>query len=177
MRPLTCSSSSQNPAAIWDTEQTQPRPGPWPRSAQGRYGHCPVSLRFRQLPELMNPLKVDSEGACAGVAGRVGVGDPDRAGGGGRRRAPAVSLPPGAEPTGGHPLLSRFQTLALRGDGGPVSFEALPPSHFLIVSGAEIRDPVISEGPFIMNDRSQIEDAVARYRSGAMGDLPPLSDS
>jgi redox-sensitive bicupin YhaK (pirin superfamily) len=66
--------------------------------------------------------------------------------------------------------------LALRGDGGPVSFEALPPSHFLIVSGAEIRDPVISEGPFIMNDRSQIEDAVARYRSGAMGDLPPLSD-
>jgi hypothetical protein len=67
--------------------------------------------------------------------------------------------------------------LALRGDGGPVSFEALPPSHFLIVSGAEIRDPVISEGPFIMNDRSQIEDAVARYRSGAMGDLPPLSDS
>jgi redox-sensitive bicupin YhaK (pirin superfamily) len=36
---------------------------------------------------------------------------------------------------------------------------------------------VISEGPFIMNDRSQIEDAVARYRSGAMGDLPPLSDS
>jgi len=63
--------------------------------------------------------------------------------------------------------------LALRGSGERVMFEALPPSHFLILSGAEIREPVVSEGPFIMNDRSQIADAVARYRSGAMGHLAP----
>lgn len=37
--------------------------------------------------------------------------------------------------------------LALRGSGGRVMFEAFPPSHFLIVSGAEIREPVVSEGP------------------------------
>jgi redox-sensitive bicupin YhaK (pirin superfamily) len=66
--------------------------------------------------------------------------------------------------------------LALGGSGGRVMFEALPPSHFLIVSGAEIREPVVSEGPFIMNDRSQIEEAAARYRSGAMGHLAPLPD-
>lgn len=65
--------------------------------------------------------------------------------------------------------------LALRGSGGHLTFEALPPSHFLILSGAEIREPVLSEGPFIMNNRSQIEQAAARYRSGAMGYLAPLS--
>ena len=32
--------------------------------------------------------------------------------------------------------------------------------------GAEIREPVLAMGPFIMNKRSQIEDAVARYRAG-----------
>ena len=64
--------------------------------------------------------------------------------------------------------------LALRG-GGLVMFEAVPPSHFLILSGAEIHEPVVSEGPFIMNSRSQIEEAVTRYRSGAMGHLAPLA--
>jgi len=63
--------------------------------------------------------------------------------------------------------------LALRGDGGRVRFEAVPPSHFLILSGPEIREPVVSEGPFIMNNHSQIEQAVARYRRGAMGNLAP----
>jgi redox-sensitive bicupin YhaK (pirin superfamily) len=66
------------------------------------------------------------------------------------------------------------QALALRGSDGRVTFEAVPPSHFLILSGAEIHEPVVSEGPFIMNDRSQIDEAVARYRSGAMGHLAPL---
>ena len=65
--------------------------------------------------------------------------------------------------------------LALRGSGGRVTFEAVPPSHFLILSGAEIREPVVAEGPFIMNNRSQIQEAVARYRSGAMGHLASLS--
>ena len=64
--------------------------------------------------------------------------------------------------------------LALRGSGGQVRLEAVPPSHLLILSGPEIREPVVSEGPFIMNSQSQIEDAVARYRRGAMGHLAPL---
>jgi len=65
--------------------------------------------------------------------------------------------------------------LALRGGGGRVRLEAVPPSHLLILSGPEIREPVVSEGPFIMNSRSQIQDAVARYRRGAMGHLAPVA--
>jgi redox-sensitive bicupin YhaK (pirin superfamily) len=66
--------------------------------------------------------------------------------------------------------------LALRGGGGHVRFEAFPPSHFLVLSGAESDEPVVTVGPFIMNDPSQIEDAFVRYRTGAMGYLAPLSD-
>lgn len=65
--------------------------------------------------------------------------------------------------------------LALHGSGGRVTFEALHPSHFLILSGAEIREPVLVDGPFIMNEPSQIVAAAARYRTGEMGHLAPLS--
>jgi hypothetical protein len=58
-----------------------------------------------------------------------------------------------------------------------VTFEALPPSHFLILSGAEIREPVVTQGPFIMNEPTQIEAVVARYRMGAMGHLAPFPES
>jgi redox-sensitive bicupin YhaK (pirin superfamily) len=67
--------------------------------------------------------------------------------------------------------------LALHGDGGRVTFEAFHAAHFLILSGAEIREPVLVDGPFIMNERSQVEAAVARYRAGGRGHLAPLSDS
>jgi redox-sensitive bicupin YhaK (pirin superfamily) len=53
--------------------------------------------------------------------------------------------------------------LALRGDGGRMTFGALPPSHFVILSGAEIREPVAGRGPFIMYEASQVEEAGIRY--------------
>jgi redox-sensitive bicupin YhaK (pirin superfamily) len=64
--------------------------------------------------------------------------------------------------------------LALRGGGGRATVEAVDPAHFLILSGAEILEPVLLDGPFIMNERSQIERAIARFRAGEMGDLAPL---
>lgn len=63
---------------------------------------------------------------------------------------------------------------ALRGEG-LAKFEAVRPSHVIILSGAEIYEPVVSEGPFIMNDQSQIAAAGARYQAGQMGSLAPLA--
>lgn len=68
------------------------------------------------------------------------------------------------------------QAVALFGSDGRVTFEASDHAHFLILSGAEICEPVVVDGPFIMNDRSQIEAAAARYRAGEMGNLAPLSE-
>jgi redox-sensitive bicupin YhaK (pirin superfamily) len=67
------------------------------------------------------------------------------------------------------------QALGLRG-GGRVTIETIEPAHFLFLSSAEMREPILAEGPFIMSDRSQIEAAAARFRAGQMGHLDPLAD-
>ena len=62
------------------------------------------------------------------------------------------------------------QAVALNGSG-TVNVEALDRAQILVLSGAAIGEPVISAGPFIMNDESQVEDAFVRYRAGGMGRL------
>lgn len=63
--------------------------------------------------------------------------------------------------------------LAFSGDGR-VTFAASRAANFLILSGLNIREPVLVQGPFIMNDRSQMEQAFARLQAGKMGHLDPL---
>jgi len=75
----------------------------------------------------------------------------------------------GQQMSGGH-------ALAVHGGGGRVTIEALHPAHLLFLSGAEIREPVVAHGPFIMNDLAQVEAAFARYRKGDMGRLEPLPE-
>jgi len=67
--------------------------------------------------------------------------------------------------------------VVLHNGGGEVTFAASDHAHFLVLSGAEILEPVVVDGPFIMNDRSQIEAAAARYRAGEMGYLAPILDN
>jgi hypothetical protein len=67
-------------------------------------------------------------------------------------------------------------SVALYGSGGRVTFQDLDAADFIIVSGAEIREPMVTQGPFIMNELRQIEAAFARYQAGRMGHLPPLSN-
>lgn len=67
--------------------------------------------------------------------------------------------------------------LALYGGSGRVTFNPFQPAHFVILSGAAIREPLVVAGPFIMNERSQIEDAVTRFRGGTMGHLEPLAEN
>jgi redox-sensitive bicupin YhaK (pirin superfamily) len=75
---------------------------------------------------------------------------------------------------GGHQAeIAQGHALAL-GGGGRVSVQAGRPAHVLILSGRQISDPVVSYGPFIMNDQSQIQAAMTRYEAGAMGRLDPL---
>jgi len=80
-----------------------------------------------------------------------------------------------ARADGGERSISRSQAIALAGDGEVVTFEASTPARMLVLAGAEIKEPVVSNGPFIMNDESQIEAAIARYRAGQMGRLEPAS--
>jgi redox-sensitive bicupin YhaK (pirin superfamily) len=72
--------------------------------------------------------------------------------------------------------IGRGQALALSGDEASVTLEVAEGTggaQLLVLSGPAIDEPIVEEGPFIMNDRSQIESAMARYRSGGMGGLSP----
>ena len=40
-----------------------------------------------------------------------------------------------------------------------------------------MRDPIVVDGPFIMNERSQIKAAAERFRAGHMGRLEPLPEN
>jgi hypothetical protein len=41
----------------------------------------------------------------------------------------------------------------------------------LLLAGAPRREPVVSYGPFVMNTKEQIAQAVRDYQSGRMGEI------
>lgn len=65
--------------------------------------------------------------------------------------------------------------VALHGTG-QVTFKASERAQFLLLSGGAIHEPVVTNGPFIMNSRSQIEAAMAKFRAGGMGHLEPFPE-
>lgn len=56
-------------------------------------------------------------------------------------------------------------------DGLTVDLEAKKDSHFLLLSGEPINEPVSSYGPFVMNTQTEIMEAVRDYQMGKMGML------
>lgn len=55
--------------------------------------------------------------------------------------------------------------------GGPITLEASVPSRVLILTGEPIDEPVVGQGPFVMNTREQIRQAITDYQTGRMGRL------
>ena len=72
--------------------------------------------------------------------------------------------------------LASDQAVAISGieEGGRVSCEALRRAHVLLLYAQEIREPVVIQGSFIMNDAAGVEAALRRFRTGGMGRLAPL---
>jgi hypothetical protein len=56
-------------------------------------------------------------------------------------------------------------------EGDTVTIEAKADTQLLILSGEPIREPVASYGPFVMNTREELQQAVEDYRAGRMGHL------
>jgi redox-sensitive bicupin YhaK (pirin superfamily) len=61
------------------------------------------------------------------------------------------------------------QHLAVLGAGEQLAVQtADAPARFLLVSGRPIGEPIVQYGPFVMNTRSEIEQAMADYRDGRL---------
>lgn len=55
--------------------------------------------------------------------------------------------------------------------GEKIKLEALEESYVLVLSGEPIREPIASYGPFVMNTRQEIMQAVDDYNSGRFGKI------
>jgi redox-sensitive bicupin YhaK (pirin superfamily) len=57
----------------------------------------------------------------------------------------------------------------LLSDGDSVRIEAGPTgARLILLAGKPLREPVVQYGPFVMNTREEIEQAIADYQSGAL---------
>lgn len=51
---------------------------------------------------------------------------------------------------------------------------ATPALEALVLGGRPIREPVVHYGPFVMNTKAEILEAIEDYQAGRMGHIPPL---
>ena len=62
-------------------------------------------------------------------------------------------------------------TVALLGEGDGLELVAISATSLMLLAGEPIREPIAHYGPFVMNTREEIEQAVLDYQQGRMGHL------
>lgn len=72
---------------------------------------------------------------------------------------------------GPHSLIGEARIAVLSPSGNGVVVEAKEDSTLLVLSGEPILEPVASYGPFVMNTREELVQAVEDYKAGKMGQL------
>lgn len=65
----------------------------------------------------------------------------------------------------------RTHHVGILGDGDDVTLRGGPPGgRLLLLAGHPLREPVVQYGPFVMNTREEIEQAIRDYQSGRLTD-------
>jgi redox-sensitive bicupin YhaK (pirin superfamily) len=68
-------------------------------------------------------------------------------------------------------LAEGLHAVLFKKDGDGISFEALEDARVLLLSGKPLDEEVVSHGPFVMNNQTQILEAMRDYQMGKMGVL------
>jgi len=71
----------------------------------------------------------------------------------------------------GYGLTEGHHAVFFNKDGEGISFEALEDTRILLLSGKPLEEEVVSHGPFVMNNQTQILEAMRDYQMGKMGVL------
>ena len=83
----------------------------------------------------------------------------------------AIVLRKGDVSVDGTALKGEARIAPLSRSGSGVTIEAKEDSTMLVLSGEPIAEPVASYGPFVMNTREELVQAVEDYKAGKMGQL------
>lgn len=71
----------------------------------------------------------------------------------------------------GYGLTEKFNVVRFKNDGEGIGFEALEDTRALLISGEPLNEEVAKHGPFVMNDETEILEAMRDYQMGKMGVL------
>ena len=63
------------------------------------------------------------------------------------------------------------QLVLLDRTGGPITVEANTDSTLLILGGEPIDEPIVMQGPFVINTAAEIRQAMIDFQSSRFGDL------
>ena len=67
--------------------------------------------------------------------------------------------------------LAKGELARFKREGTTVSLSATEASRALVLNGEPIEEPVVAHGPFVMNTRDEISEAIQDYQAGKMGHL------
>jgi len=56
--------------------------------------------------------------------------------------------------------------------GGSITVKAKTEAKLLVMAGEPFAEPVVGQGPFVMNSRAEIQQAFEEYQLGRMGEIP-----
>ena len=97
---------------------------------------------------------------------------------------PSSTCSPGRAPSGPTAVPVREGQLAVLGDGDAVTVTAnaalpsqTPTLEVLLIGGRPIREPVVQYGPFVMNTKAEIVEAIDDFQAGRMGRIPAATST
>jgi len=83
----------------------------------------------------------------------------------------AVVVLEGTVEVNGAEVVRTGQLVALAREGGEITLEANGDAKLLVLSGEPINEPVVAHGPFVMNTKEEIIQAMFDFQDGRFGEM------